>query len=43
LHVLAEDPRPRGKLDLSGTFIDASFRSAKKGALRSARLAEEKA
>src|ERR1019366_663510 len=33
----------RGKLDLSETFIDASFSSAKKGALLSARLAEEKA
>src|SRR6266403_1830302 len=32
-----------GKLDLSETFIDASFSSAKKGALLSARLAEEKA
>src|SRR5207253_1492923 len=31
------------KLDLSETFIDASFSSAKKGALLSARLAEEKA
>src|SRR5947207_7617258 len=30
-------------LDLSETFIDASFSSAKKGALLSARLAEEKA
>ena len=43
LHVLAEDLRARGKLDLSETFIDASFSSAKKGALLSARLAEEKA
>ena len=43
LHALAEDLRARGKLDLSETFIDASFRSAKKGALLSARLAEEKA
>ena len=40
---LAEDLRDRGKLDLSETFIDASFSSAKKGALLSARLAEEKA
>jgi len=39
---LAEDLRDRGKLDLSETFIDASFSSAKKGALLSARLAEEK-
>ena len=43
LHVLAEDLRARGKLDLSETFIDASFSSAKKGALLSARLVEEKA
>src|SRR6266550_1007001 len=43
LHALAEDLRTRGKLDLSETFIDASFSSAKKGALLSARLAEEKA
>jgi len=40
---LAEDLRDRGKLDLSETFIDATFSSAKKGALLSARLAEEKA
>jgi len=43
LHALAEDLRARGKLDLSETFIDASFSSAKKGALLAARLAEEKA
>jgi transposase len=43
LHALAEDLRDRGKLDLSETFIDASFSSAKKGALLSARLAEERA
>jgi hypothetical protein len=43
LHALAEDLRVRGKLDLSETFLDASFSSAKKGALLSARLAEEKA
>ncbi len=43
LQALAEDLRARGKLDLSETFIDASFSSAKKGALLSARLAEEKA
>ena len=43
LHALAEDLRARGKLDLSETFIDASFSSVKKGALLSARLAEEKA
>jgi len=43
LTCLAEDLRDRGKLDLSETFIDASFSSAKKGALLSARLAGEKA
>src|ERR1700682_6217589 len=43
LHALAEDLRARGKLDLSETFIDASFSSAQKGALLSARLADEKA
>ena len=43
LTALAKDLRDRGKLDLSETFIDASFSSAKKGALLSARLAEEKA
>ena len=43
LRRLAEDLRDRGKLDLSETFIDASFSSAKKGALLSARLGAEKA
>jgi transposase len=43
LRRLAENLRDRGRLDLSETFIDASFSSAKKGALLSARLAEEKA
>ena len=43
LHALAEDLRARGKLDLSETFIDASFSSAKKGALLSAQLAAAKA
>ena len=36
LQTLAEDLRDRGKLDLSEAFIDASFSSAKKGALVSA-------
>jgi transposase len=36
LQKLAEDLRDRGKLDLSESFIDASFSSAKKGALVSA-------
>lgn len=39
---LAQDLRDRGKLDLSETFIDATFASAKKGALLSARLAGER-
>ena len=43
LHALAEDLRARGKLDLSETFIDASFSSAKKGALLSALLDAVKA
>src|SRR6202158_6346732 len=43
LHAVGEDLRTRGKLDLSETLIDASCSSAKKGALLSARLAEEKA
>ena len=34
LQKLAEDLRDRGKLDLSESFIDASFSSAKKGALQ---------
>ncbi len=32
LETLAEDLRTRGKLDLSETFIDGTFASAKKGA-----------
>jgi transposase len=40
---LAEDLRDRGKLDLRESFIDASFSSAKKGALLSALLAAAKA
>lgn len=43
LKRLAEDLRDRGKIDLSETFIDASFSSAKKGALLSAQLAAAKA
>ena len=43
LEKLAEDLRDRGKIDLSETFIDASFSSAKKGALLSAQLAAAKA
>src|SRR5258708_38222462 len=36
LQKLAEDLRDRGKLDLSESFIDASFSGAKKGAVVSA-------
>ena len=42
LQKLAEDLRDRGKLDLSESFIDASFSSAKKGALVSALLTAAK-
>ncbi len=34
LETLAEDLRERGKLDLSETFIDGTFASAKKGAIK---------
>src|SRR6266851_1384346 len=40
---LAEDLRDRGKLDLSESFIDASFSGAKKGALVSALQSAAKA
>src|SRR5271165_5900955 len=43
LQKLAEDLRDRGKLDLSESFIDATFSSAKKGALLSALLGAAKA
>ena len=43
LQRVAEDLRDRGKIDLSETFIDASFSSAKKGALLSAQLHAAKA
>ena len=43
LQTLAEDLRDRGKIDLSETFIDPSFSSAKKGALLWAQLAAAKA
>ena len=36
LQRLAEDLRYRGKIDLSEAFVDATFASAKKGALKSA-------
>jgi hypothetical protein len=35
LQRLAEDLRDRGKIELSGAFVDATFASAKKGALKS--------
>lgn len=38
LQILAEDLRERGGLDLSEAFIDATFSSAKKGALLSVPL-----
>src|SRR4030095_10573017 len=34
LQRLAEDLRDRGRIDLSEAFVDATFASAKKGALR---------
>ena len=37
LQRLAEDLRDRGKIDLSEAFVDATFASAKKGALKSRR------
>jgi transposase len=37
LQGLAEDLRARGQLDLSECFVDATFASAKKGALASAK------
>jgi transposase len=43
LQRLAEDLRDRGKIDLSEAFVDATFASAKKGALRSVQLAAAKA
>jgi hypothetical protein len=39
LQRLAEDLRDRGKVDLSDAFVDASFASAKKGALKSVQRA----
>ena len=43
LQRLAEDLRDRGKIDLSEAFVDATFASARKGALRSVRHAVAKA
>ena len=39
LQRLAEDLRDRGKIDLSEAFVDATFASAKKGALKSVQRA----
>jgi transposase len=39
LQRLAEDLRDRGQIDLSEAFVDATFASAKKGALQSVRRA----
>ena len=43
LQRLAEDLRDRGRIDLSEAFVDATFASAKKGALASVRHAVAKA
>src|SRR6478752_4619874 len=43
LQRLAEDLRDRGKIDLSEAFVDATFASAKKGALKSVQRAVAKA
>src|SRR5205814_3800369 len=43
LQRLAEDLRDRGKIDLSEAFVDATFASAKKGALKSVQRAAGKA
>lgn len=43
LRRLAARMRERGDLDLAESFIDATFSNAKKGALRSARLAAVRA
>jgi transposase len=43
LQRLAEDLRDRGKIDLSEAFVDATFASAKKGAVRSVQPAVAKA
>ena len=43
LHALARDLKERGGLDLTECFVDATFASAKKGALASAKLNAAKA
>ena len=43
LHALARDLQERGGLDLTECFVDATFASAKKGALASAKLNAVKA
>ncbi len=42
LHALAQDLFDRGKLDLSETYLDGSFASAKKGVLKLVKLSAEK-
>src|SRR6185436_2030681 len=43
LQRFAEDLRDRGKIDLSEAFVDATFASAKKGALKPVQRAVAKA
>jgi hypothetical protein len=43
LEFVATDLRDRGKLDLTETYIDGTFSSAKKGALKSGRLSAARA
>src|SRR5881227_2571042 len=43
LQRLAEDLRDRGKIDLSEAFVDATFASANKGALKSVQRVVAKA
>ena len=43
IRALVEDLRKRGKIDLTETFIDATFVEAKKGAKKSAKLRVERA
>ena len=42
LKAIAQDLQDRGKIDLSETFIDGSFASAKKGAVELVRQSAEK-
>jgi transposase len=43
LRILADDLRERGKLDVSECFVDATFASAKKGAMELAVPVKERA